>query len=124
MYLKIFIFFNIMNEQDWVTIPLTKKKPASKPSIPKPSIPKPSPLKHKKVSLNFSIALQQARQKRKWGRKDLAAQLNERESVIRDYENGTAIPSNQLIARMERVLNTHLRGPKIGQEVKHTKIEM
>ena len=81
-------------------------------------------LKHKSVNLDLSIALQQARAKKKWGQKDLAVQLNEHVSLIRDYENGTAIPDNALIARMERVLDFHLRGPKIGQPIKHIKIIM
>ena len=106
-----------VNEQDWVTVPLGRKKPPpKKPPVVPPKVTKNMKLdnendtmKHKKVNLSLSLAIQQARQKRNWGRKDLAVQLNEHESTIRDYENGTIIPSNQFIARMERVFEYPLK---------------
>ena len=42
--------------------------------------------------------------------KDLATKVNEKPSVIQDYENGKAIPSPALLAKLERVLGVKLRG--------------
>ena len=119
-------------DQDWITVPLGRKKPPpKKPPIIPPKVTKNIKLdaeteimKHQKVNLNLALALQQARQKRNWSRKDLGVQINEHERTIKDYENSKAIPNNTLIAKLERALNIHLRGDKIGQEIKHIKIEI
>ncbi|CED82273.1 mbf1-domain-containing protein [Phaffia rhodozyma] len=42
--------------------------------------------------------------------KDLATKVNEKPSVIQDYENGKAIPNPALLAKLERALGVKLRG--------------
>ena len=42
--------------------------------------------------------------------KDLAQQVNEKPSVIQDYEAGKAIPSPQILGKLERTLKVKLRG--------------
>ena len=42
--------------------------------------------------------------------KDLATKVNEKPSVINDYESGKAIPSQQVLAKLERALGVKLRG--------------
>ena len=42
--------------------------------------------------------------------KDLATKVNEKPSVINDYESGRAIPSQQVLAKLERALGVKLRG--------------
>jgi transcriptional regulator with XRE-family HTH domain len=42
--------------------------------------------------------------------KDLAGKINEKPSVVQDYESGKAIPSNQVLAKLERSLGIKLRG--------------
>lgn len=42
--------------------------------------------------------------------KDLAQKINEKPSVIQDYESGKAIPSPQILSKMERSLGVKLRG--------------
>jgi putative transcription factor len=42
--------------------------------------------------------------------KQLAQALAVQASVIQDYENGKAIPNNQLLGKLERVLGVKLRG--------------
>lgn len=42
--------------------------------------------------------------------KDLAQKINEKPSVIQDYESGKAIPSAQILSKMERILSVKLRG--------------
>ncbi len=54
------------------------------------------------------MALQQARQKRGWTQAELAQQVVVKPDVVKSYENGTAIPDNAFIAKMERVLGEPL----------------
>jgi hypothetical protein len=39
-------------------------------------------------------------------------QINEKPQIIQEYESGKAIPNNQIIAKLERVLGVKLRGGK------------
>ncbi|KIW68930.1 hypothetical protein PV04_04842 [Phialophora macrospora] len=50
----------------------------------------------------------------KMTQKDLASKVNTQASVIQAYENGSAIPDQQLLAKLERVLGIKLRGSDIG----------
>jgi putative transcription factor len=43
---------------------------------------------------------------------DLWQQINEKPQVIQEYESGKAIPNNQIITKLERVLGVKLRGGK------------
>jgi len=45
-------------------------------------------------------------------RLDLWQQINEKPQVIQEYESGKAIPNNQIITKLERVLGVKLRGGK------------
>jgi len=49
--------------------------------------------------------------------KDLAQKINEKPSVIADYESGRAIPNPQILGKMERVLKVKLRGADIGKKL-------
>ena len=40
----------------------------------------------------------------------LAKLINEKSVVINEYESGTGVPSNQVLAKLERVLDVKLRG--------------
>ena len=42
--------------------------------------------------------------------KDLAQKVNEKPSVIQDYESGRAIPNPQILSKLERALGVKLRG--------------
>lgn len=46
--------------------------------------------------------------------KDLATKVNEKPSVINDYESGKAVPSQTVLAKLERALGVKLRGKEIG----------
>jgi putative transcription factor len=46
----------------------------------------------------------------KLSQKDVAQKVNEKPSVIQDYEGGRAIPSPQILGKLERVLQVKLRG--------------
>ena len=54
--------------------------------------------------------MQTARQELKLSQKDVAQKINEKPSVLQDYESGKAIPNAQILAKLERVLGVKLRG--------------
>jgi len=72
-------------------------------------------LKHKTVDLNLGKLIQKGRQAKEMTQKDLATKINEKPQIITEYEQGKAIPNNQLIAKMERALGIKLRGKDKGQ---------
>ena len=60
-------------------------------------------------------AIVSARAAKKWTRKDLAQRINEKETVVADYETCKAIPNQQTLSKMERQLGVKLRGKDVGQ---------
>jgi len=71
-------------------------------------------LRHKTVDMNVGKAIQKGRQQKELTQKDLATKINEKPQVVIEYENGKAIPNQQILAKMERVLGLKLRGKGIG----------
>lgn len=51
-----------------------------------------------------------ARAELKLTQKDLAQKVNEKPSVMQEYESGKAIPSVQILGKLERILGVRLRG--------------
>ncbi|KAI6175620.1 Endothelial differentiation-related factor 1 [Aphelenchoides bicaudatus] len=74
-------------------------------------------LHHEKVTLELGKVLQQARMAKEWTQKDLGTKINEKVEVIREYENGKAIPNQQVLAKLERTLGVKLRGKEMGQPI-------
>ncbi|KAF4072977.1 endothelial differentiation-related factor 1 homolog [Ictalurus punctatus] len=72
-------------------------------------------LHHERVTLEVGKVIQQGRQEKGMTQKDLATKINEKPQVIADYEAGKAIPNNQIMGKIERVLGMKLRGKDIGQ---------
>ncbi|KAJ3098826.1 hypothetical protein HDU96_010929 [Phlyctochytrium bullatum] len=71
--------------------------------------------KVERVSLSVGKAIQQARQAKQLTQKDLATKINEKQTVVNEYESGKAAnPNQQVLAKMERVLGVKLRGQNIG----------
>ncbi|KAI9349095.1 multi protein-bridging factor 1 [Obelidium mucronatum] len=69
----------------------------------------------KKVNLSVSKAIQQARMAKQMTQKDLATKINEKQTVVNEYESGKAVnPNQQILGKMERVLGVKLRGQNIG----------
>jgi putative transcription factor len=54
--------------------------------------------------------MQSARMDLKLSQKDVAQKINEKPSVLQDYEAGKAVPNSQILAKLERVLAVKLRG--------------
>lgn len=69
----------------------------------------------KTVDKEVGKAMAAARQAKQWTQKDLGTKVNEKPSVINDYEAGRAIPSQQVLGKLERALGVKLRGKDIGQ---------
>jgi len=60
------------------------------------------------ITTELKIAIQQARLANKMSQKTLAEKLCVTVQVIQSYENGTAIPNNLFISRIEKLLNAKL----------------
>ncbi|XP_069465853.1 endothelial differentiation-related factor 1 [Ambystoma mexicanum] len=74
-------------------------------------------LHHERVPLEVGKVIQQGRQTKGLTQKDLATLCNEKPQVIADYECGKAIPSNQVMGKIERAIGLKLRGRDIGKPV-------
>eukprot|EP01091_Cochliopodium_minus_P014398 TRINITY_DN4880_c0_g1_i1.p1 TRINITY_DN4880_c0_g1~~TRINITY_DN4880_c0_g1_i1.p1 ORF type:complete len:121 (+),score=45.50 TRINITY_DN4880_c0_g1_i1:94-456(+) len=66
-------------------------------------------MKIETVDIEFRLKLQRARQSKGWTQKELASKIAEKITVINEYENGSAIPSNQVISKLEKALGVRLR---------------
>lgn len=60
------------------------------------------------ITPELKLAIQQARLANKMSQKTLAEKLCVTVQVIQNYENGTAIPTNLFISRIEKLLNAKL----------------
>ncbi|KAH6918787.1 ylMBF1 [Coprinopsis sp. MPI-PUGE-AT-0042] len=74
-----------------------------------------------KVSPSVGRAIQTARMEKQFSQKDLAQKINEKPSVLQDYESGKAIPNPQILGKLERSLGVKLRGSNIGQKLEGPK---
>lgn len=72
-------------------------------------------LSHNKVGLETGKLIQQARAAKNWKREEFATKICEKVQVVTEYENGSAIPNNQIFSKMERALGVKLRGKDKGQ---------
>lgn len=59
----------------------------------------------------FRMAMQKARVAINLSQADLAKRINEKQSVVNEYESGRAIPNPQVIVKIERALNCRLPRP-------------
>lgn len=66
-------------------------------------------LKHKTVTVELKLKIQQGRQAKKWTQKDLARQTNLPVSSIQSYENGSAIPNGKELNLISRALGVSLK---------------
>ncbi|VDC07174.1 unnamed protein product [Peniophora sp. CBMAI 1063] len=70
-----------------------------------------------KVSADVGRAMMAARMELKLTQKDVAQKVNEKPSVIQDFESGRATPNPQILGKLERVLGVKLRGTGIGTKL-------
>jgi putative transcription factor len=64
-------------------------------------------------------AIQDARMELKLSQKDLAQKINEKPSVLQDYESSRAVPNPQILAKLERALGVKLRGTCLSSVRNH-----
>ncbi|KAK8939918.1 Multiprotein-bridging factor 1b [Platanthera guangdongensis] len=69
-------------------------------------------LSHEKVPAELKKNIMQARMDKKLTQSQLAQLINEKPQVIQEYESGKAIPNQQIVGKLERVLGVKLRGKK------------
>jgi len=74
-----------------------------------------------KVAPSVGRAMQTARMELKLSQKDVAQKINEKPSILQDYESGKAIPNPQILAKLERTLGVKLRGTDIGKKLEGPK---
>merc|ERR1711920_1127046 len=60
--------------------------------------------RHETVSHDFKLALQQARLAKKMTQAALATTVNEKSTIINEYESGKAIPNGAIISKLNRAL--------------------
>jgi len=65
--------------------------------------------------------MQTARLDLSLSQKDIAQKVNEKQSVIQDYESGKAVPNPQILGKLERALGVKLRGVDIGKKLDSAK---
>eukprot|EP01056_Protomagalhaensia_sp_Gyna25_P005449 Protomagalhaensia_sp_Gyna_25__5448@NODE_713_length_2790_cov_347_884406_g555_i0_p3_GENE_NODE_713_length_2790_cov_347_884406_g555_i0NODE_713_length_2790_cov_347_884406_g555_i0_p3_ORF_typecomplete_len143_score23_84HTH_3/PF01381_22/1_6e11MBF1/PF08523_10/1_7e08HTH_31/PF13560_6/4_2e03HTH_31/PF13560_6/6_2e08HTH_19/PF12844_7/6_6e07HTH_37/PF13744_6/2e05MqsA_antitoxin/PF15731_5/6_3e05HTH_26/PF13443_6/0_0031Phage_CI_repr/PF07022_13/0_0094HTH_25/PF13413_6/3_1e03HTH_25/PF13413_6/0_17TMEM247/PF15444_6/0_22_NO len=61
-----------------------------------------------RVAPSFAQELQKARMAKKWTQAEFAKAINEKQSVVNEYESGRAIPNGQIITKMQRALGCQL----------------
>jgi len=71
-------------------------------------------LKHATVPADLRTAMMKARAAKGLTQKQLAQQLNMQPAVIAEYERGTAIPNNAVIARIEKAVGARL--PRVAKK--------
>ena len=115
-------------EQDWKPIVFKKtpsKKISSKSSNPTSQKPKPNTrflkidkteiAKIKKIDHKVGKTIAQKRTQLKLSQKQLAQRINIKPEVIAQYESGKAIPNQNLLMRLEKILGVYLTGKNVGE---------
>ncbi|CAR26769.1 hypothetical protein ZYGR_0I00400 [Zygosaccharomyces rouxii] len=72
-------------------------------------------VKPKKLDTEVGKIISRARNEKKLSQKDLATRINEKPTVVNDYEAARAIPNQQVLSKIERTLGVKLRGKNIGE---------
>jgi ribosome-binding protein aMBF1 (putative translation factor) len=96
--------------QDWEPVILKKEKETAPLSV-KPA----EKVTIKEPSLDFQKALQQSRMVNKLSQKELALKLGMNVNTMINYEKGKEIPTNLIISKLEKILNTKL--PRIQKKI-------
>lgn len=105
-----------MNHQDWNPVTINKPKPKSpvKHSGPSEEVIRMKKIEDEnyvipKVSVALQQQIREARAKKGWTQKDLAARLNVKVSVVNGYESGSIVPDHSILQRLSRELDVPLK---------------
>ena len=102
--------------QDWTTVILKKEEKKDKNHVVNTNVEQnKDKIVLKEPSLDFQKALQQARMANKMSQKDLALKLGMNLNTMVNYEKGKEIPTNLIISKLEKILNTKL--PRIQKKI-------
>lgn len=71
---------------------------------------------HERVPSELKKRISQARLEKKLTQAQLAQQINEKPSVINEYESGKAIPNPQVLSKMSKVLGVQLSQKSIAKK--------
>ena len=63
-----------------------------------------------RVGIEMGNRMKTLRAQKEWTQKDLALRAGVKIDIVKDYENGTAVPNPKLIKKFEQVLEGSLRG--------------
>lgn len=63
---------------------------------------------------DYHILIRDTRESKGWSQKDLARKINEKESIIHHIETEGFSPSDELIQKLERILNIKLKDKSEG----------
>ena len=66
------------------------------------------------VPMEVGKLIQKGRNQKSMTQKELATKINEKPQVINEYEQGKAIPNNQILGKIERAIGIKLRGKDKG----------
>jgi ribosome-binding protein aMBF1 (putative translation factor) len=101
--------------QDWETVILKKSNIPEKNKEKEVKVLDKDKVSLKEPSLDFQKALQQSRLVNKMSQKDLALKLGMNLNTMINYEKGKEIPTNLIISKLEKILNTKL--PRIQKKI-------
>ncbi len=101
--------------QDWETVVLKKSDIPDKGKQETQVNKVKDKVTLKEPSLDFQKALQQSRMINKMSQKDLALKLGMNLNTMVNYEKGKEVPTNLIISKLEKILNTKL--PRIQKKV-------
>ncbi len=82
-----------------------------KPLPKRPSKPKPKVVSKKEYELieNYGTIIKKAREKRDWTQEDLSKRVNEKSSVIARIETEKMTPNEDLLKKIERLLEINIK---------------
>ena len=128
-----------MEHQNWQYTVLTKNSKANSKTLSKNagqsnvvSVKKSNPegskmykilendtLEVPKLSADFRVAMSQARNAKGLTQKELAQKIAVKETIVKSYESGKAVPENHIIQKIEKALGAKLPRPPKPQKKKN-----
>ncbi|GFY43026.1 endothelial differentiation-related factor 1 [Trichonephila inaurata madagascariensis] len=72
-------------------------------------------LHHETISMDVGRLIERGRTSMNLTQKDLASKISEKQQVIGDYEAGRAVPNQNILSKIEKVIGIKLRGKEKGK---------